>query len=60
MAEKIATRHAYGEALTEVGSNPKIVALDADVSTCTMSCMFGENIPNASITWASLRPTWSG
>ncbi|MGB4649549.1 MAG: transketolase family protein, partial [Acetivibrionales bacterium] len=45
MAEKIATRHAYGEALTEIGSNPKIVALDADVSTCTMSCMFGEKYP---------------
>jgi len=46
MAEKIATRHAYGEALSEVGKNPKIVALDADVSTCTMSCMFGEKYPD--------------
>lgn len=46
MAEKIATRHAYGEALTEVGSDPRIVALDADVSTCTMSCMFGEKYPD--------------
>ena len=45
MAEKIATRHAYGEALAEAGSNEKIVALDADVSTCTMSCMFGEKYP---------------
>ena len=45
MAEKIATRHAYGEALAEVGVNEKIVALDADVSTCTMSCMFGEKYP---------------
>lgn len=45
MAEKIATRHAYGEALTEAGSDPRIVALDADVSTCTMSCMFGEKYP---------------
>ena len=41
MAEKIATRHAYGEALAEIGENPRIAALDADVSTCTMSCMFG-------------------
>lgn len=46
MAEKIATRHAYGEALSEIGANPKIVALDADVSTCTMSCMFGEKYPD--------------
>lgn len=45
MADKIATRHAYGEALSEIGKNPRIVALDADVSTCTMSCMFGEKHP---------------
>ena len=45
MAEKIATRHAYGEALAEIGVNQRIVALDADVSTCTMSCMFGEKYP---------------
>jgi len=45
MAEKIATRHAYGEALAEAGKNEKIVALDADVSTCTMSCIFGEKYP---------------
>lgn len=46
MADKIATRHAYGEALSEIGKDPKIVALDADVSTCTMSCMFGEKYPD--------------
>ena len=45
MAEKIATRHAYGEALAEIGSDPKIVALDADVSSCTMSCMFAQKYP---------------
>jgi transketolase len=46
MAEKIATRHAYGEALAELGGkNGRIVALDADVSTCTMSCIFGEKYP---------------
>ncbi|MDR2052512.1 MAG: transketolase family protein [Treponema sp.] len=46
MPEKIATRHAYGEALAELGgSNTRIVALDADVSTCTMSCIFGEKYP---------------
>lgn len=47
MSEKIATRHAYGEALAEMGAeNGKIVALDADVSTCTMSCMFGSEFPD--------------
>lgn len=45
MAEKIATRHAYGEALAEISSDPKIVALDADVSSCTMSCMFAQKYP---------------
>jgi len=47
MGEKIATRHAYGEALAEAGADNKdIVVLDADVSTCTMSCMFGEKYPD--------------
>ena len=49
MAEKIATRHAYGEALAEIGSDPKIVALDADVSSCTMSA-------SAFSIWVSQRP----
>ena len=41
--DMMATRHAYGEALLELGSrNDKVVALDADVSTCTMSCFFGD------------------
>lgn len=44
MSDKIATRHAYGEALREFGgANKKVVALDADVSTCTMSCFFGDD-----------------
>ena len=45
MAEKIATRHAYGEALKAVGSDKRIVALDGDVSTCTMSVIFGKEYP---------------
>lgn len=45
MAEKIATRHAYGHALAELGAQKAIVALDADVSTCTMSCDFGKQYP---------------
>lgn len=41
--DMIATRHAYGEALMELGAqNDRVVALDADVSTCTMSCYFGD------------------
>ena len=46
MAEKIATRHAYGEALKLVGSDKRIVALDGDVSTCTMSVIFGKEYPD--------------
>ncbi len=45
MAEKVATRHAYGESLAEIGADPRIVALDTDVSTCTMSVLFGEKYP---------------
>ena len=45
MAERIATRHAYGQALAEIGAKAAIVALDADVSTCTMSCDFGKEYP---------------
>lgn len=45
MAEKVATRQAYGEALAEIGADTRIVALDADVSNCTMSCIFGEAYP---------------
>ncbi len=45
MAEKIATRHAYGHALAELGKKEAIVAIDADVSTCTMSCDFGKEYP---------------
>lgn len=47
MAEKIATRHAYGEALKKIGGeNERIVALDGDVSTCTMSAIFGNAYPD--------------
>ena len=43
---KIATRNAFGEALVEVGAhNDKVLVFDADVSTCTMSCHFGEHYP---------------
>ena len=45
MAEKISTRVAYGNALNEFGGNPDIVAVEADLSTCTMSCTFQERYP---------------
>ena len=45
MAEKISTRVAYGDALQEFGKNPNIVAVEADLSSCTMSCTFQERYP---------------
>ncbi len=45
MTEKISTRAAYGNALQEFGDNPAIVAVEADLSTCTMSCTFQERYP---------------
>jgi len=41
-----ATREAYGAALVELGkSNPKIVALDADLAGSTKSALFGKEYP---------------
>jgi len=46
MAEKIATRAAYGKALAELGAErPDIVVLDADLSGSTMSKNFAERFP---------------
>ncbi|WP_324824447.1 transketolase family protein [Sinanaerobacter sp. ZZT-01] len=46
MAEKMATRQAYGEALTELGEkNPNIVVLDADLSKSTMTVNFSKTFP---------------
>ena len=39
MADKIATRAAYGEALAAMGSNEKIVVLDSDLSKSTKTDM---------------------
>lgn len=42
-----ATREAYGEALLELGrTNPKVVALDADLSKSTYSAKFAEVFPD--------------
>jgi len=47
MADKIATRQAYGEALSELGeTNPKIVVLDADLSGSTKTAVFGKKFPD--------------
>lgn len=45
MKGKISTRDVYGDTLKEIGADERVVVLDADVSTCTMSCMFGEAYP---------------
>ena len=46
MAEKIATRAAYGEALAALGeAYPSLVVLDADLSGSTMSKKFADKYP---------------
>ena len=46
MAEKIATRAAYGEALAELAQNyPELVVLDADLSGATMTKKFAKACP---------------
>ncbi|WP_066687308.1 transketolase family protein [Christensenella intestinihominis] len=45
MKGKISTRDVYGDTLKEIGVDERVVVLDADVSTCTMSCVFGEAYP---------------
>jgi transketolase len=47
MSNLIATRAAYGDALTQLGEiNEKIVVLDADLSHATMTCKFAEKYPD--------------
>lgn len=46
MAEMIATRQAYGDALVELGEkNKDIVVLDADLSKSTTTAKFGKKFP---------------
>ncbi|MGH9892411.1 MAG: transketolase family protein [bacterium] len=46
MAEKIATRDAYGKALVEVGAQrPEVVVLDADLSCSTKTINFAKAYP---------------
>ena len=47
MAEKIATRAAYGEALIELGAqNDKVVVLDADLANATQTGKFQKVYPD--------------
>ncbi|KXG74443.1 transketolase family protein [Thermotalea metallivorans] len=47
MAEKIATREAYGKALAKLGKvNEKVVVLDADLSKSTKTSEFEKAFPN--------------
>lgn len=47
MADKIATRDAYGDALVELGrENPDIVVLDADLSKSTKTNLFCKEFPD--------------
>jgi transketolase len=46
-AEPIATRHAYGDALVELGElDEAVVALDADLAVSTQSIKFGNRFPD--------------
>ena len=46
MAEKMATRQAYGKALVEIGKdNPNLVVMDADLSKSTMTAEFAKAYP---------------
>jgi len=45
MEDRISTREAYGKTLVECGDDPDIVVVDADLSICTMTCMFAEKYP---------------
>ena len=46
MADKIATREAYGSALADFGAlNPDVVVLDADLAEATKTIMFKKKFP---------------
>jgi len=46
MADKIATREAYGKALVELGEKYDFVVLDADLAEATKTCYFKKAYPN--------------
>jgi len=57
MQEKIATREAYGKTLAEIGSDPRIVVMDADLSKSTKTEYFKINIPKGFSIWVLQRRT---
>lgn len=46
MADKIATREAYGNALAELGEKYNFVVLDADLAEATKTSVFKKKFPN--------------
>ena len=46
MADKIATREAYGNALAELGAKYNFVVLDADLAEATKTSIFKKKFPN--------------
>jgi transketolase len=47
MAELVANRKAFGEALVELGrTNPKVIVFDADVCTSTLTVFFRDQYPD--------------
>jgi len=57
MQEKIATREAYGKTLAEIGSDPRIVVMDADLSKSTKRNISKINIPKGFSIWVLQRRT---
>lgn len=56
MADKIATRQAYGEALIElVEKNDKVVVLDADLANATQTCKVAKAHPEKFYNWRHCR-----
>ena len=64
MADKIATREAYGKALAEFGVDEKIIVLDADLSkstkTDTFKKIYPERFINMGIAEANMMSTAAG
>lgn len=64
MSEKIATRQAYGQALAELGADPSIVVMDADLSKSTNTATFQKKYPqrfiNTGIAEANMMSTAAG
>ena len=46
MAEKMATREAYGNALAELGDKYDFIVFDADLAEATKTITFKKKFPN--------------